>query len=403
MIRKKILVLASTFPRWENDTTPPFVFELEKRLAEDFDITVLAPHFPGAKKKEIVKKMHIYRFTYFWPTQYQRLCYEGGILPNLKRNKLLYFQALSLLIFEFINAIRLIKKEKMQLIHAHWIIPQGFVALLLNKTFHIPYLVTTHGGDIYGLQNKLLYFVKKTVLQNAKKITVVSNAIKEEIIHTIDPRLSIEVLSMGVDSQLFNPSKFDRAIKLKYKVSGPLLLFVGRLAEKKGVRYLLEAMPAIIKEFPNIVLLIVGEGTIKDELEGLAIFLGISKNVFFVGGIPNTELPKYYATADIFIGPSIQIDDGDTEGLGLTFVEASFSGCIPVGTNIGGISDVIENNKSGILVPQKDPQSIADTVVKLLHDKKLARNLKSYGSKNLVKKFDWKYITQHYSQIYSLK
>src|SRR3990167_7699194 len=129
MKKKRILVLTSTFPRWKNDHTPPFIFELEKRLVKDFEIHILAPHYQGAKKEEMMEGLHIHRFQYFWPVNLQKLCYEGGILPNLKKNKLLYIQALSLILFELIAAIKIVKKEKINLIHAHWIIPQGIVAL----------------------------------------------------------------------------------------------------------------------------------------------------------------------------------------------------------------------------------------------------------------------------------
>src|SRR4051812_924330 len=103
--KKKVLVLASTFPRWKNDTTPPFVFELEKRLIKDFDINVIAPHYPGAKKYEVIENLKIYRFQYFWPAKFQKLCYDGGILPNLKKNKFLYFQAFTLVFFELLEAV----------------------------------------------------------------------------------------------------------------------------------------------------------------------------------------------------------------------------------------------------------------------------------------------------------
>src|SRR6266550_2379820 len=98
--KKNVLVLASTFPRWDNDTTPPFVFELEKRLAKDFNIFVLAPHFVGARKHERMEGLTVHRFQYFWPSKMQKLCYEGGILPNIKKNKLLIFQGLTLMFFE---------------------------------------------------------------------------------------------------------------------------------------------------------------------------------------------------------------------------------------------------------------------------------------------------------------
>lgn len=397
---KTVLVLASTFPRWKNDTTPPFVLELEKRLAKKFSIFVLAPHYPGAKKKETMEGLQVLRFQYFWPELWQKLCYDGGILPNLKKNKLLLFEAFTFLLFEFVAAAKLIRREHITLIHAHWIIPQGIIALLLYKLFRVPYIVTTHGGDIYGLQNGLLMRMKKQVLQNAKTITVVSTAIKDEIHKKISKDLAIEVISMGVDTKLFHPDKYDKTIKKKYDIDGPFLLFVGRLAEKKGARYLIEAMPDVIKTFPKAKLLIVGEGTLHPELEALVRELNLSDNIIFTGPIANKDLPQYYATANIFIGPSITTKDGDTEGLGLTFIEASLSGSIPIGTHVGGISDVIKNTKTGFLMEEKNPHQISNIIIRLLRNTTLMKELQQNARNYCLKTFDWGIVQKKYAEVY---
>src|SRR6185437_14108455 len=181
---------------------------------------------------------------------------------------------------------------------------------------------------------------------------------------------------------------------------GPLLLFVGRLAEKKGIIYLVKAMPSILKVFSNALLLIVGDGTIREELQNLSKKQKTEKNIIFVGAVSNKDLPQYYATSDIFIGPSVQTKDGDSEGLGLTFVEASFSGCIPIGTTVGGIPDVIVNNKTGLLVPPQDPQSISNGVISLLKNKNMMNNMKKNARESLLKKFDWKTVSAQYSKLY---
>jgi glycosyltransferase involved in cell wall biosynthesis len=400
--KKKILVLASTFPRWKNDTTPPFVFELEKRLTNNFEIYILAPHSKGAKKFEVWDNQKIYRFQYFWPESLQKLCYEGGIIPNLKKNRLLIIQAITLPIFATLAAINILRKEKVDLLHAHWIIPQGIITLLLNKLFKIPYLVTTHGGDIYGLQNPIFNKLKKMVLRNASKVIVVSNDIKRKAINTIDKNLEIEVIPMGVDSKLFNPNKRDLRIKDKYEIKGPFLLFVGRLVEKKGPEYLIRAMEKVLKKFPKAKLLIIGEGTLEERLVKLTDSLNLQKNIHFTGPISNYELPSYYATADIFIGPSIRTKDGDTEGLGLTFVEASFSGCIPIGTNVGGISDVIKNQESGFIVEEKNPKALAASITKILNNKSLEKSLRDRTRSLTLSHFDWSVIKNKYSEIYKV-
>ena len=80
-----LLIIASTFPRWKNNSTPAFVYELEKRLTEDFEIDIFAPHHDGAKKEELMDGLHVHRFQYFWPEKLQKFCCEGGILPNVKK------------------------------------------------------------------------------------------------------------------------------------------------------------------------------------------------------------------------------------------------------------------------------------------------------------------------------
>lgn len=391
---KKILVLASTFPRWTNDTTPPFVLELEKRLAKDFEIHVLAPHHKGAKKLEKMEGLTVHRFQYFWPASKQGLCYGGGILPNLKRNKLLYFQAITLLFFEFWAAAKIIRAEKIDLIHAHWIIPQGIIAYKLHKLFKTPYIVTTHGGDIYGLQNKFFVSLKKAILHNAKAITVVSTAIRDEIYKKVNSDLKIEVISMGVDTKLFSPDKYDISIKKKYNMKGPFLLFVGRLAEKKGIKYLLEAMPAVLDKYPKTILIIIGEGTLMAELVQLAKLLKIDNNVIFTGPVKNAELPNYYATADVVVCPSIKTIDGDREGLPVVALESLSSGSMLVASESGGYLDIISTSKNGILVKEKDPKALSVAILSVITH----GNSKS-KIRNSVLKFDWKIISRNYHQL----
>jgi len=400
MKKKRILVLASTFPRWKNDTKPPFVFELEKRLAKDFEIHILAPHHFGAKKEEKMEGLFIHRFQYSWPARGQKLCDDAGILPNLKENKLLYFQAVGLIVFELIAALQLCRKYKFDLIHAHWIIPQGIIAIIINKIFGIPYILTSHGGDIYGLSGKIFTHLKKAILENAKTITVVSSAIKNEVLR-INPTLNskTEVIPMGVDSKLFNPDKYDESIKKKYNITGPFLLFVGRLVEKKGVKYLLEAMPAILKSQPKAKLLIIGTGSEEERLKNLSMELEIKNNVEFLGAIPHNRLPKYYATADYFVSLSIEGKDGDKDGLPTSLIEASFSGCILISTNFGSFSELVEDGKTGYLIDISKSNSLP-----MLIDKKINNNIdemKEMIRKTNILKFGIESISKKISILYS--
>lgn len=389
--KKTLLVFASTFPRWKNDTNPPFVYELSKRLTEEFDVHVLAPSYPGAKDFEMMDKMRVHRFHYFF-RNYEKLAGSGGILPTLKHNKWFYFQIPFFMAAEFFALKKLVKQIKPDVIHAHWIIPQGFIAALVHKLTGVEYVVTTHGGDIFGLQGKIPTSMKRFTLRNAKDITVVSTAIKKEIEEKIDSNLNIKVIPMGVDSKLFNPNKRDVKIKKKYGINGPFLLFVGRLSEKKGVRYLIEAMPEVVKNNPDTKLLIVGGGELESELKNLANKLNMQNNITFTGPIPNKDLPKYYATADIFVAPSIITKEGDREGLPVTIMEAMASGCKTISTNLPGTRDLIKNGINGFLVRQKDKKSLSRSIIQVIFlqrgdDKK---------NDETVSKFDWVKVSDKY-------
>ncbi len=390
-MKKKVLVMASTFPRWKNDTIPPFVYELSKRLVKDFDISVLAPAYPESKDYEIMDKMKVHRFHYFFH-KYEKLAGSGGILPTLKKNKWFYFQIPFFLLGEFFALRKRIKEDNPDIIHAHWIIPQGLVAYLNYKISGTPYVVTSHGADIFGLQGKISLYLKRKVLQNARNITVVSTAIKNEALK-LDSLLNIGVIPMGVDSKLFNPNKKDPNLKKKYKINGPFLLFVGRLTEKKGVKYLIEAMPEVIKHNPKTKLIIIGSGELEQELKDLTKSLNLENNIIFTGAIQNSELPKYYATADIFIGPSITTEEGDREGLPVTLMEAMSSGCVVIASDLEGNRDLI-NDQTGLLVKQNNSQELTQSILNIINNKK-----KMNATNYVVNNFDWKVISKNYRKV----
>jgi glycosyltransferase involved in cell wall biosynthesis len=399
--KKKLLIVTSTFPRWKDDTDPPFVLELARRLTDEFAVTVLAPNYPGALAEDEMVGMQVHRFRYFLK-KLELLAGSEGILPTLKKNVLFYLLVPFFILGELLALLKMTKKDHPDVVHAHWVLPQGLVAALAKKITGVPYIVTTHGGDIYGLQGKIATFMKHYALKNAETVTVVSSDIKKTIQKKLGHDFHTDIVSMGVDSQLFHPDKKNPLLKNKYGIKGPFLLFVGRLTEKKGVRYLIRSMPEVMKQLPESKLLIVGSGELEDELQQTVRKLQLEKQILFTGAIPNKELPEYFASADIFIGPSVTAAGGDTEGFGLTFVEAAMSGCLVVATNVGGISDIIEDGKTGYLVKEKDPQAIADTLLTVLRQMDDLSEIKSAARSKMISLFDWQVIADKYKQILSI-
>jgi len=381
----KLLVITSTFPRWQGDTLPSFVYDLSIRMGDQFDVHVLAPYSSGSKKYEKIKNINVHRFNY-WP--FKNKLADGAILPNLNKNKWMYFQVPFFILFQFLSMCRIINKYKIKIIHAHWILPQGFLAVFY-KTFKKSkkVLITVHGADLYGM--RLFRFLKKWTIRRCSQLTVVSHALKEEV-KKLDVTVPVDVIPMGVDTQKFHPKYRNLTLREKYNINGPFLIFVGRLSEKKGIKYLIEAMPGVLKRFAQAKLLIIGDGELRDELTQSA-----SDHIIFAGAMPQSQLPGFYATADIFIGPSIQTKDGDTEGFGLVFAEAVSSGCTVIASNLPAIRDVVIEGKTGYFCEQKNVAQIEKKIVEVLSSKDKRIN----GRQWIVDHFDWEMIKNKYLKV----
>lgn len=397
---KKILVIASTFPRWKNDVTPAFVYELSNRLAKkDRKIIVLAPHAPNASKNEKFGNLEVHRFQYFIPSKMQKIAYGAGVIPNIRGSFLAKLQLPFFLLSECISAARLIKKYKPDILHAHWLIPQGVLAAILKRTHKLPFIVTAHGSDLFPLKSRVFKYFQRIVLNACYACTVNSIATKNEIaIRFPEFSSKLKVIPMGVDTRFFVPKN----IKSKYKQysNKKIILFVGRLNEQKGIQYLIKSIPIVKKEFSNAQLLIIGEGDYKAEMKKLAISLGISNSVEFLGGMHHSRIVDYYNLADVLVLPSITSKIG-VEGQGLVLLEAMACGTCVIGTPTGGIKSIIKNNENGLLVREKDESNLARNIIKVLFDDKLKQKLSKNGIKFVREKYSWYMVTKKFNELYN--
>lgn len=393
MRKRKVLVLTSTFPRWKNDATPPFVYELSKRLAKYFEIYVLAPHFPGAKLYEETDNLKIYRFRYFWPERWEKFCYRGGIIPNLRENRLLMLQIPFLFLSAILAIHRIVENEKINLIHAHWVIPGGLITTCYRHIFHqkIKVLITDHSSNykffLGVVPANILY---KWVVRHCHQITAVSHDL-QSIIYRYT-KIKPQVISMGVDHELFKVGKPDKKIISRY--GGDILLFVGRLIEEKGLDFLIKVMKEIISERPSAVLLIIGEGPLKTRLQQTIKEFNLDKNIYLLGPMPHEQLVNYYQSAKIYVGPSKK------ESFGLVFIEAMMSGCLVVSSNLKSIADIVVNNKTGLQLAINDYRKFGEKLVKLLNNYKEYRTLRKVGRLYAIEHYSWDTVANKYVQVY---
>lgn len=375
---------ASTFPRWEGDTEPRFVLDLAKAMLTEYDVTVLVPAFPGAESRAEIEGVKVVRYHYLPFHSMETLCYPGAIVPRIKEKKIRILQVPFLLLGLWGYLWK--HHKEYDLIHAHWLIPQGIV----QSCFSDKYIVTGHGGDVTSLNVSVLKTLKKRCLSRAKAVTVVSEKLKTDVLE-ICQRDNVHVVPMGCDTSMFSPDH--RQENYFGQREQKVVLFVGRLAEKKGVTYLIEAMKEI-----DALLVVAGSGPCEAQLREQA--LADKLNVLFLGAKTHEELKTIYASADVFAMPSVTAQDGDQEGFGLVMLEAMASGLPVVAFESGGIPQLIKNEENGLLCKEKDVEAFALNIKKVLGEEQL-RNQLIHNGNLTVAEYDYKEVAKRYSKLYS--
>lgn len=358
-----LLVVASTFPAGAHDGTPAFVRDLSEQLAEDFDVTILVPRVPGSARSEQMGPLKVERFAYF-PRKWEDVA-DGAIIENLRAKKSRWMQVPFFFLFEFLAMRKLVKRLKPDVMHVHWIVPQGIVASLAAP--RVPKLLTTLGGDVYALKDPLSRRLKSRAIRSSVAVTTMNSDMRARLIDLGGAPSAVQVLPMGAqigEMERFRGSKRDAS----------RILFVGRLVEKKGVHVLLESL-ASIPETTTWTLDIVGDGPQRAELEALAAPYG--SKIRFLGQAGKEVLGEQYATCTLLVMPSVPAASGDQDGLPVTLLEAMSLECPVVASNLPGIDDALDEGKAGLLVAPGDSAALAGALTSMLGDTKLR---KSYGA-----------------------
>lgn len=390
----RLLVLASTYPRWSNDTEPAFVHELSRRLTTQFDVTVLAPHASGSKDEEVLDNVRVVRFRYA-PASLECLVHPGGILSNLRRRPWTW-----LLIPPYLAALLLAMRRESRtrafdVMHAHWLIPQGLVAAVFKRwsSASQKLVCTSHGGDLFGLQGFPGRLLKQFTLRNCDAVTTVSSAMMNVALSLTETKPLARVIPMGVDlKHRFVPSS------VVPRESG-LVVFVGRLVEKKGVPVLIDAFKLLIRIKPDSRLRIIGDGPQRGILEKRAAALGLSQQVEFIGALPSETLPGHLQQATVLAMPSVETRDGDQEGFGLVQIEAMGCMCPVVSSDLPAIRDVVRHDETGLLVPTGNAELLASSLQRVLDDPQLGHRLATGAREYALRHFDWNTIAGRYIEL----
>ncbi|MCK4820898.1 glycosyltransferase, partial [bacterium] len=257
------------------------------------------------------------------------------------------------------------------LIHAHFAAEPTDLAMKISKMFDLPFVFTAHAYDIFINPD---VFKLREKFDKAKKVITVSNYNKEYLLNLLgrDLERKIEVIRCGIDLDKFE--YVERTSKDTIKI-----FLVGRFVEKKGITYAIKAVSEVLKEYQNVELRIIGDGSLKEDIDNLINTLNLKGKVITLGSQPQSEVLKEMKDADIFLLPSVTAENGDREGVPVSIMEAQATGLPVVSTLHTGVPEVVIDGKTGFLVPEKDTYALAERLKELIKNPALRANMGKEG------------------------
>lgn len=283
-----------------------------------------------------------------------------------------------------------IKDQNPNLVHAHFF-NDGLDALKLAARLGIPLVTTVHGHDITKHENATVQNpVNQHFFGQVDRIIAVSKFIANEALAKGCPERKLIQHYIGIDLDKFTQPKIES--------DEPSLLFVGRLVEKKGCTYLLQAMEQLKPKYPDLRLTIIGEGELRTSLQQEVKVRDL--NVNFVGTASAIEIREQLARCWLFVAPSITATDGDTEGLGMVFLEAQALQTPVVSFRSGGLVEAVEDGVTALLSEERDVTGLADAIASLIEDSSLRRDMGAAGRRRVEHHFDVRKQCVKLEQIY---
>ncbi len=379
----RVLFLTHSFPRQHGDTPGSFVLLLATALrAEGFDTRVVAPAAPGYPDHATLDDVPVDRFHYA-PRRYETLAYTGTMASQVQASWSARLSLLGFLGAEFRSAVRARREFKPDVVHAHWWFPNGLVGTWLGRLANKPLVTTLHGSDV-RLARAVAFSrpAFRHVLHRSAVVTAVSRWLASEVQQVVSAPVPV-VAPMPVATDLFSPDGVTR---------GDRLLFVGRLNRQKGIELLLHAMAKLPGGSPGLD--VVGDGEDREQLRQLTTGLGLDDRVTWHGAVPQNRLPAFYRRAIALVVPSVE------EGLGLVAVEAQLCATPVIAFASGGLTDVVQDDRTGILVADVDADALAAAIEALLTRYDRGAALGAAGRLHALATFAPESVARRYADVY---
>lgn len=390
-MRHSVVMVTTSYPRFPGDSVGTFMEPIAKGVAaRGHEVHIVAPWHPAITRGREEDGVFFHFFKYAPVERLNVFGYAAGLRADEEVRGAAWMAAPLALAAGWFKAMRVAQKRRATVMHGHWVVPGGAIAALARPS--LPLVISLHGSDVFVAERiALAGTAAKRIFHRAGYVTACSADLATRAVALGAPADRVEVVPYGVDASRFAPdpgARGRRRATLRLADGTPLLFTAGRLVRKKGFEFLIDAL-ALMDGIPSPALAIAGTGDLAEELETRARTAGLAPRVHFLGNLTQDEVAGWLAAADVAVVPSVRDAAGNVDGLPNTVLEALASGTPLVATTAGGIGAVVEDGRTGVVVPERDAAALARAVGSLLNDASLRAGLGQNARALIEARYGW--------------
>ena len=405
-MKMRICTLTHTYPRFPDDINAPFVEKLMEHIArKGNEVSVLTAYDPEWNRKPGDHTVDLRTYRYIWPDRLHILGYSRTIEGNIRFRRRVMLLSPFLFMHAYSAFFRLVNEKKPDVLHAHWLLPNGFIAGHISRLTGIPLVIQIHGSDVFTAEkNALFRSMARYAAKHAQYIVSPSPDLTKRLGGIGIDTGKIGLVPNTVEADFSSGVTTDDTDTLKKTLGIPadhvVVLAMGRMVYVKGFNFLLEAFRKIAGEKQNVTLVLAGGGVIFEEMKELSVKLGIGDRVIMPGAVMRQDVPVYFRMADIYVVPSIRHESGAVDGLPVVVPEAMAAGLPVIASDLSGIPVLIRDGYNGKLVKERDVDGIADALRNLIDDRDLREQFGERSRRIIEKSVNYNAISDHFSKIY---
>jgi glycosyltransferase involved in cell wall biosynthesis len=398
-----ILALTSSYPRYDGDPTAPFIESITKHVAAlGHSVHLVLPENAAWDRPAVEGRVTYHPYRYSPRRSWTPWGYSEALDQGVRIRRGLYALAPLVALSGIRTARRVLARERFDVVHAHWVIPNGAIAAHAARSHSLPLVVSLHGADVTVAERlRPIGSVARSTFTRASAVTAPSIDLLERA-RSLGAREPLELVPYGADVAALAADK-EEVEALRARLGLPrdriVVTGIGRFVTKKGFSYLVDAFVRAREIRDDLELVFAGDGDLRVELETQVAALDATAHVTFAGMADRATIPAHLGLADMVVVPSIRTD-GHVDGLPNVALEAMAAGKPLIATRVGGLPDLVRDGKNGLLVAEQDPAALSSAILALAGDPELRARLGAAARDEIRAERSWETVARRFVEIY---